>query len=171
MSMIPLPETPLAAAASRTRSSVLSWSATAVSMTLLATACGLALAYVIDRNFVPPVPVASAEIPKLPVLNPEYTDRALHVAAKPMVTNLGAPAGTWIRLEGSFVMNGLEPLAAERLIAEVQQDMLGYLRTTTLSQLEGASGLLHLREDLNDIAKVHSAGHVTKFILETMVVQ
>jgi flagellar FliL protein len=171
MSMISLPDTARATAPTRARSSVLSWSATAVSMTALATLCGLALAFAIDRNFVPPAPVADAEAPKLPVLNPEYTDRALHVAAKPMVTNLGAPGGTWIRLEGSFVMTGLEPLAAERLAAEVQQDMLGYLRTTSLAQLEGASGLLHLREDLNDIAKVHSGGHVTKFILETMVVQ
>ncbi|MFX8285751.1 flagellar basal body-associated FliL family protein, partial [Acinetobacter baumannii] len=81
------------------------------------------------------------------------------------------PSATWIRIEGSFVMTGLERLAAERLAAEVQQDMLGYLRGVQLAQVEGASGLLHLREDLNEIARARSSGHVTEFILETMVVQ
>lgn len=171
MSMISLPEPSRAASASASRSATLGWSMTALATTAAAIACGVALAWAIDRNFGPTPPTAVVETPKLPALNPEFTDRVLHVAMKPMVANLAQPPGVWIRLEGGIVTTGLDALAAERMAAEVQQAMLGHLRSTTLAQLEGASGLLHLREDLNDIAKVQSGGHVTRFILETMVVQ
>ncbi len=37
---------------------------------------------------------------------------------------------------------------------------MAYLRTIPLSQLEGPSGLIHLREDLNERARMRSEGHV-----------
>lgn len=139
--------------------------------TMVAVGCGATLGYAISQTFLPPAPPTDANATKVPELNQTYTYNAITVPAKPMVTNLGTPSATWIRIEGSFVMTGLERLAAERLAAEVQQDMLGYLRGVQLAQVEGASGLLHLREDLNEIARARSSGHVTEFILETMVVQ
>ena len=45
------------------------------------------------------------------------------------------------------------------------------MRTLTLAQIAGASGLQHLREDLNERAAIRSDGRVRELILQTLVVQ
>ena len=59
----------------------------------------------------------------------------------------------------------------EVLSAKIADDMLAYLRTLTLTQLQGASGLQHLREDLSERAAVRSEGHVKEVMIEMMVIQ
>jgi flagellar protein FliL len=49
--------------------------------------------------------------------------------------------------------------------------MLAYLRTLSLAQIQGPSGLLHLREDLNERVKMRSKGVVQELVLETLIVQ
>ncbi len=90
---------------------------------------------------------------------------------KPVVVNLAAPSSTFVRLEGTLVYkNGALPNPAVTA-SEVREDIMAYMRTLTLSQLEGPSALQHLREDLNERASVRSQGKVKELILETMVVQ
>ena len=89
----------------------------------------------------------------------------------PVVTNLAAPAGAWIRMEASVVTDQLNEEEANVLVAQVGEDIVSYLRTVSPAQIEGARGLQYLREDLNERAAVRSRGKVHELIIETLVVQ
>jgi flagellar FliL protein len=58
---------------------------------------------------------------------------------KPIITNLLAPPGVWVRLEGAIVCDGSGP-EIDRLAGDIAADTLAYLRTLSLSQIEGADG-------------------------------
>jgi flagellar FliL protein len=45
------------------------------------------------------------------------------------------------------------------------------MRTLSEAQIGGASGLQHLREDLNERAAIRSGGLVRELIIQTLVVQ
>ena len=96
-------------------------------------------------------------------------------ALKPIVTNLAAPPGIWVRLEAAIVLDGAESQAkspdVERLAADIAADTMAYLRTLSLRQIEGADGLRHLREDLRERAAIRSGGRVSEIIIETLVAQ
>ncbi|MBF9232616.1 flagellar basal body-associated FliL family protein [Microvirga alba] len=89
----------------------------------------------------------------------------------PVVTNLAGSAETWIRIESSIVFANGSIQSPDVLASEIRQDILAYLRTLSLPQIEGASGLQHLREDLNERAQMRSKGLVRELIIETLVVQ
>lgn len=94
---------------------------------------------------------------------------------KPIVTNLAAPPGVWVRLEAAIALKGegppIGPPDLDRLAADITADTVGYLRTLTLRQIEGADGLRHLREDLSERAAIRSKGQVSEIIIETLVAQ
>jgi flagellar FliL protein len=89
----------------------------------------------------------------------------------PIVTNMAAPANTWIRIEGSVVTDPLNEEEAAVLVARIGEDIVSYLRTVSAAQIEGARGLQYLHEDLNERATIRSGGKVRELILETLVVQ
>lgn len=89
----------------------------------------------------------------------------------PIVTNLGAPADVWVRVEASIVYDPKGTLHPEVLAAEIASDELAYLRTLTLPQLEGPIGLENVRQDLTDRASVRSGGKVTELVIRTLVLQ
>jgi flagellar FliL protein len=89
----------------------------------------------------------------------------------PVVTNLAAPPGAWIRVEAAVVTDQLSEEEATLLIAQVGEDVVSYLRSVSLPQIEGSRGLQYLREDLNERAALRSRGKVRELILETVVVQ
>jgi flagellar FliL protein len=89
----------------------------------------------------------------------------------PVVTNLATPPGTWIRMEASVVTDQLNEEEAAVLVSHLGEDVVSYLRTVSPAQIEGARGLQHLREDLNERATVRSNGKVRELIIETLVVQ
>src|SRR5271157_4863402 len=89
----------------------------------------------------------------------------------PIVTNLGAPQDTWIRLEASIVFDPKALPHPEAVAGKIGEDVLAYLRTTTLKQLEGPIGLQSVREDLNERAATRSDGKVRELVLRTLVVQ
>jgi len=89
----------------------------------------------------------------------------------PIITNLARPQETWIRLEAALVFNDRPAPIPDALASEISGDILAYLRTVTLSQIEGASGLRQLREDLNERVAIRSEGRVRELIIQTLVVQ
>ncbi len=89
----------------------------------------------------------------------------------PIVTNLGEPRDTWIRLEGSIVFDPKTLPHPEAAAAKLGDDILAYLRTLTLKQLEGPIGLESLRQDLNERAATRTAGKAREFVIRTLVVQ
>lgn len=89
----------------------------------------------------------------------------------PIVTNLGAPQDTWIRLEGSIIFDPKTLPHPEAVAGQIGDDVLAYLRTVTLRQLEGPIGLENIRQDLNERAATRSGGKVQAFVIRTLVVQ
>jgi flagellar protein FliL len=89
----------------------------------------------------------------------------------PVVTNLGAPADAFIRVEASIVFDAKATPHPEVLAAEIATDELAYLRTLSLPEIQGPIGLANLRQDLSDRAITRSGGKVSEYILRTLVVQ
>ncbi|WP_230533112.1 flagellar basal body-associated FliL family protein [Microvirga roseola] len=89
----------------------------------------------------------------------------------PVVTNLANSENEWIRLEFSIVYKNVPGMNPDVAAAEIRQDVLAYLRTLSIAQIQGPSGLLHLREDLNERVKLRSNGEVKEITIETLVVQ
>jgi flagellar FliL protein len=57
------------------------------------------------------------------------------------------------------------------MAAAIAEDVVAYLRTVPITQLEGPSGLLHLREDLNDRARIRSGGKVKELVIQSLVLE
>jgi len=89
----------------------------------------------------------------------------------PIVTNLGSPKDTWIRLEAAIVFDAKAVQHPETLAEDIAGDELAYLRTVTLAQVEGPVGLENIRQDLNERAAIRSGGKVSELVIRTLVVQ
>ncbi|WP_420415009.1 flagellar basal body-associated FliL family protein [Roseibium sp.] len=90
---------------------------------------------------------------------------------EPLVTNLAVPNKAWIRLQASLLLEDDPDGDVAVLRKRIEDDFMSYLRTLTMAHLEGSVGLQHLREDLNERAKVRSKGQVREVILESVVIQ
>jgi flagellar protein FliL len=119
---------------------------------------------------------------------PQYSEKGALVEDKPappanaeassnlfelptIVTNLGTPQDTWIRLEASLLCEPKAVPHPEAMGAQIAEDILAFLRTTSLSQIQGAAGLQYLRQDLNDRVATRSGGAMKELVIRTLVVQ
>ena len=57
------------------------------------------------------------------------------------------------------------------LVAQIAEDIIAFLRTVTLVQIQGASGFQHLREDLNDRVRVRSGGKIRDLVIQSMIIE
>jgi flagellar FliL protein len=89
----------------------------------------------------------------------------------PIVTNIASPPDSWVRLEGSILFDPKTLKNPEVVAAEIATDELAYLRTVSVSELQGPIGLENIRPDLRDRALVRSGGKVTDLLLKTLVLQ
>lgn len=92
------------------------------------------------------------------------------VPLQPIVTNLGIPQDTWVRLEASLVAKPGHEIPAA-LAASVGDDFLSFLRSVNLMQLQGAAGLAYLRADLEERARLRSEGVVDRVFISALVVE
>ena len=92
------------------------------------------------------------------------------IPLKPVLTNIYAPPSTWLRVEASLVVRDDGSANPEMLAAEVESDTLAFLRSVQLAQVEGTRGLLHLRDDLRERAKLRSPA-VVDYLIQTMVAE
>ncbi|MFE1600202.1 flagellar basal body-associated FliL family protein [Methylobacterium sp. ID0610] len=100
-----------------------------------------------------------------------YTGDLSTRSVGPLVSNLADSGDTWIRFEGSIIYKTGAIQTPDIAVAEIRQDILAYLRTVSLAQVEGASGLQHLREDLNERVQLRTKGAVRELVVETLIVQ
>jgi flagellar FliL protein len=106
-----------------------------------------------------------------PELKSRYSAGTNVRSLAPIVTNLASPDRTWIRLEASLVMDGEQTAESNMLAAQVSEDIVAFLRTVALVQIQGASGFQHLREDLNDRVRVRSGGKVRDLVIQSLIVE
>jgi flagellar protein FliL len=84
-----------------------------------------------------------------------------------ITTNLAAPSDTWLRMELAVQLD--QPNQDPTLAETIQQDLLAYVRTVKLHQIEGASGFQHLKADLAERAAIRSDGHVKAVLINTLL--
>ncbi|OCI96769.1 flagellar basal body protein FliL [Rhizobium sp. AC27/96] len=90
------------------------------------------------------------------------------IALDPITTNLAYPSQSWIRLELALVFKGP---ADVQLAQAIHQDILSYVRTVSLQQIEGARGLQYLRDDIQERVDLRSEGRVSKVMFRTFVIE
>lgn len=88
------------------------------------------------------------------------------VYLEPITTNLAGPTATWARLEVALVFDGQPDLLLAQMI---HQDILAYMRTVKIHQVEGASGFQHLKSDLEERAALRSGGSVKSILVRTLL--
>jgi flagellar FliL protein len=115
--------------------------------------------------------MAAAPPPPASVFKSAFADDIVIRELAPIVTNLAQPEGTKVRLQASILFNKKEVEAPTVIAAQITDDLIGYLKTLSIAQLQGGSGLQSLREDLNERVAIRSEGHVRELIIETLVVQ
>ncbi|SIQ02628.1 flagellar FliL protein [Rhizobium sp. RU35A] len=90
------------------------------------------------------------------------------VQLEPITTNLAYPSENWVRLEVALAFKGPPELA---LAEEIHQDILAYMRTVSLQQIEGARGFQYLRDDIQERVDLRSQGKVSKVMFRTFVIE
>lgn len=90
------------------------------------------------------------------------------VLLQPLTTNLAYPSDKWIRLEVSLLFRDKPDVATAEAI---HQDLMAYLRTLSLQEIEGARGFEHLRSDLQERARLRSKGRVAELMIRTFVIE
>ena len=109
---------------------------------------------------------AAEQVAGLPSIKPGNVK-----ALAPIVTNLAGSPPVWIRLEASLVFQGEVPKNADALGARVAEDILAFLRTVSVKQIEGAIGFQHLSEDLNDRVRVRGGGEVQELVIQGLIIE
>jgi flagellar FliL protein len=126
-------------------------------------------------KFLVPAPKPAESEAAKPAAEGEKGEAAAKPAAQtnllelaPILTNIGYPAENVIRLQIALVFDG----APDQALADtVNENIVSYLRTVPLQQLQGPRGFTYLKGDLQEIASLRSQGRVTKILIRTFVVE
>lgn len=140
-------------------------------VTIVAAAMGLGFAATQPAPPAPSPQTGVADKQDRPASAAERPAAANLLELPPIITNLAAPSDTWIRLEVSIVFDPREVPHPEVVGGEIAGDLLAYLRTLNVAQLEGPIGLQNLRQDLSERVAIRSAGKVSELVIRTLVVQ
>jgi flagellar FliL protein len=105
------------------------------------------------------------EVPGLPHLATEANGI---VQLEPITSNLAYPSENWVRLEVALMFNGAPDA---KLAEDIHQDILAYIRTVSLQQIEGPRGFQYLRDDIQERVDLRSEGRVSKVMFRTFVIE
>ncbi|MEW9616636.1 flagellar basal body-associated FliL family protein [Shinella sp. S4-D37] len=90
------------------------------------------------------------------------------VLLDPITSNLAYPSDNRIRLEVALMFKGVPDV---KLAEEIHQDILAYMRTVSLQQVQGPRGFQYLRDDLQERVDLRSEGRVTNVMFRTFVIE
>ena len=116
-----------------------------------------------------PSPAQVAEMAKAAKRGDDANEQV--VPLEPILVNVGASERTWLRLEGSVTLAPGAEKERAVLVAEIAEDIAGFLRTTSLAQIESAAGLEFLREDLSELVRLRAKGRAKRFVLRSLVIE
>jgi flagellar FliL protein len=151
---------------------LLQWLGVTLAMSLVAAGAGgfLGMQIVAQIKDAPSAKEAKEEA-KVDDAPPKYAIGTGMVNLPPIVTNLADPSDAWVRLQAAIVFDTHTVPKPDLLAAQISEDFLAFLKTSTVAQIGGASGLQHLREDLNERAAIRSEGRIRELIIQSLVVQ
>ena len=145
------------------------------SLTLLAAIGGALVGKTIAAKLraLPPLHADTGDTPagKSSAAGAAYSESTELRELAPIVTNLAEPAETRVRLQVAIVYPKKGVEAPNILAARITDDIVAFMKTLSVAQRQGASGLQALREDLNDRAFTRSDGKVKEVMIENLVVQ
>jgi len=90
------------------------------------------------------------------------------VQLEPITSNLAYPSENWIRLEVALLFNGPPDV---KISEDIHQDILAYIRTVSLQQIEGPRGFQYLKDDIQERVDLRSQGRVSKVMFRTFVIE
>ncbi|WP_407692046.1 flagellar basal body-associated FliL family protein [Rhizobium gallicum] len=90
------------------------------------------------------------------------------VQLEPITSNLAYPSENWVRLEVALLFNGPPDV---KVAEDIHQDVLAYIRTVSLQQIEGPRGFQYLRDDIQERVDLRSQGRVSKVMFRTFVIE
>ena len=90
------------------------------------------------------------------------------VLLDPITSNLAYPSDNRVRLEVALMFKGVPDVV---LAEEIHQDIMAYMRTVSLQQVQGPRGFQYLREDLQERVDLRSEGRVTNVMFRTFVIE
>ena len=90
------------------------------------------------------------------------------VLLDPITSNLAYPSDNRVRLEVALMFKGAPDVV---LAEEIHQDIMAYMRTVSLQQVQGPRGFQYLREDLEERVDLRSEGRVTNVMFRTFVIE
>lgn len=89
----------------------------------------------------------------------------------PIVTSLGEENGLWLRLELAVVFGEGQNFNGDLDKVTLQSDVIAYLRTIDPVMLSGASGFIHLQEDLVDRVRMSTEGRAVDVKILSLVAE
>lgn len=98
-------------------------------------------------------------------------DSSVVVPLRPVVSNLADGERTWIRLEASVALIEIGEQDKDVVLAQITEDILAFVRSLTLEQLEGSAGFEHLHEDLSDLIKTRTKSDANRLIITGLIVE
>lgn len=99
------------------------------------------------------------------------TEHEVVVALPALLSNLAGEPPRWVRLEASFVTPAGEAPITEGDRERLAQDIVALLRQTKSSEIEGAAGLQNLRSDVQELARIRSAGRSLEFVVRGLLIE
>ncbi|MGO9485844.1 MAG: flagellar basal body-associated protein FliL [Rhodomicrobium sp.] len=92
------------------------------------------------------------------------------IALAPIVTNLGDPSSLFVRVEAAIVLEPDTPESAA-LTARIGDDIVAYLRTVSITEIQGPTGYQFLKEDLKKRAIQLGGGKIRDFLVTSFVIE
>lgn len=89
----------------------------------------------------------------------------------PVVTNVALPPDSWVRLEASIIYDQADLENAELTSSEISGDLMAFMRTVSLREIQGPEGLMYLRQELRERIALRTERKVKDIVIQTLVVQ
>ncbi|OPB30110.1 flagellar basal body-associated FliL family protein [Bartonella sp. WD12.1] len=139
-----------------------------VVLTVVAAASGWLLGMWVSKEVTP-----SSNDSKEPVAKTSASlimDDSRMIILPPILTNIAVPDKTWIRMEIALVVKPGENISSD-MVADISNDFVSFLHQMTIEQVKGPSGLMNLRSDLFDRAKIRSDDKISNILISSLVIE
>ena len=90
------------------------------------------------------------------------------IAIEPITANLFYPADSVIRIELALLFKGPPDVA---MAETIHQDVIEYLKTVSLQDIQGPSGFKNLKDDIQERVDLRSEGRVSQVMFRSFVIE
>ena len=93
------------------------------------------------------------------------------IAIPPVIASIGQTKQAWIRMELKALSREIEIKDESVLMLKISQDILSYIRTLKVRDIQSANGFYLLRSNLGEIARIRSKGAVTGIAIQGFIIE